>query len=194
MKQIFLAFAVMAATLAPAQAQIGNTSASPVRFLAGMGVSGGGDKLVTARFTNGDSYDLKAGGIVYFTVGANYRISPDVSLQATANYHVDQANADNGDLEFQRFPLELIGYYQPHPQWRVGGGIRHTTGPKLSGSGAASRPDVKFDDTTGAVVEAEYFWNPHFGMKMRYVNETFKRRGISDIKGNHFGISGNYYF
>ena len=61
-------------------------------------------------------------------------------------------------------------------------------------SGVASGIDAKFDNTTSAVAEVEYFWTPQIGMKMRYVKETFKGQGLRDVKANHFGISGNYYF
>lgn len=194
MKKFLIAFATLFATLAPAHAQFQQVAPPPLRYLIGMGLSGGGDKLVEVQYEDGASKDLKAGGLLYFTFGADYRINPEFSVQATINYHVDQADADNGELRFQRFPIELIGYYQPHPQWRVGGGIRYAMNPKLSGSGVADIPDIKFDDATGAVVEVEYFSSPNVGWKARYVNEKYKLPGYGEAKGNHFGISGNLYF
>jgi hypothetical protein len=86
-----------------------------------------------------------------------------------------------------------MGYYHGGPQWRVGGGLRYVTNAKLSGSGAGAIDEVKFDNTTSAVIEAEYFWFPKFGMKVRYVNESLKTNG-QDVRGNHVGISGNFYF
>lgn len=182
----------MIATMGLAQAQ--TAAPSPTHFLAGLGVSAGGDDLATAKFTNGGSQDIKAGGGFYFTTGVDYRVSPDFALQATVNFHVDDTNAKNGNIKFQRFPIELLAYYNLNSQWRVGGGLRYTTSPKLSSGGAAAGLDIKFDDTTSGVLEAEYFWTPAIGMKMRYVNETFKARGYHDVKANHVGISGNFYF
>jgi opacity protein-like surface antigen len=192
MKKIVFAFAALFATLGAAQAQ--TAAPAPVRFLLGMGLSGGGDELASAQYTNGRNVNLHAGGLVYFTAGVDYRIAPQFSLQGTVNYHVDRANATNGDIKFERFPVELIGYYQPNPAWRVGGGVRYTASPKLSGSGVASGMDISFDNTTSAVVEAEYFVNPKLGVKLRYVNETFKARGYKDVDGSHIGLSGNFYF
>lgn len=107
---------------------------------------------------------------------------------------MDQANAKNGDIKFQCFPVELIGYYHLRPSWRVGGGVRYATSPKLSSGGVAFSLDAKFDDSTSAVVEAEYFSSPNVGFKLRYVNEKYKSRGFEDVDSSHVGISANYYF
>lgn len=196
MKKIALLCATLFATLGAAQAQVVTAPAAqgPARFLVGMGVSAGGDELASAHYTNGDDVNIHAGGVVYFSAGVDYRIAPQFSLQGTVNYHVDRANARNGDIKFERFPIELIGYYHPNPAWRIGGGVRYTTSPKLSGSGVASGMDVSFDNTTSAVIEAEYFLGPKLGVKLRYVNETFKSRGYGDVDGSHVGLSANYYF
>jgi hypothetical protein len=196
MKKIVLALTVMFATLGAAQAQTAAPAPAvkPVRFLVGMGLSGGGDELASAQYTNGTTQNIHAGGLVYFTAGVDYHFTPEFSLQGTVNYHVDSSNAKNGDITFSRFPIELIGYYQPFPAWRVGGGVRYTASPKLSSSGVASGLDVSFDNTTSAVIETEYFVNPKVGIKLRYVNETFKARGYKDVDGSHVGLSGNFYF
>lgn len=195
MKKIVLALSTVLATLGSAHAQtITQAAPSPLRFLVGMGISAGGDKLATARYTDGSNVNLHAGGLVYFTAGADYHFTPNFSLQGTVNYHVDQANADNGDIKFQRFPVELIGYYQPNPSWRIGGGVRYTSNPKLRSSGAASGLDTDFDSTTGAVIETEWFTSPRLGVKLRYVNEKFKPHGYEEIDGSHVGLSINYYF
>lgn len=131
---------------------------------------------------------------MYFTAGANYRLSPDFSIQGTITFHVDDTNAKNGSIKFQRFPIEVLGYYHLSNTWRVGGGVRYTTGAKLSSSGAAAGLDMKFDNTLSGVAELEYFWVPQFGMKMRFVNETFQASGYRDVKAKHVGISANYYF
>jgi hypothetical protein len=196
MKKIVFALATLLATLGAAHAQSMASGAgpAPARFLLGMGLSGGGDELASAQYTNGDTANIHAGGLVYFTAGVDYRFTPAFSLQGTVNYHVDRANARNGDIKFERFPAELIAYYQPNPAWRVGGGVRYTSSPKMTGGGIASGMDISFDNTTSAVVEAEYFTSPNLGIKLRYVNETFKSRGYQDIDGSHVGISANFYF
>jgi hypothetical protein len=189
-------FAALLATMACAQAQTDAPvpAQSPTRFLLGVGVSGGGDDLATAQYTNGDTITIHAGRMVYFTAGVDYHFTPEFSLQGTVNYHIDRAPGKNGEVKFERFPIELIGYYQPAPAWRVGGGVRYISNPKLSSSGVLSGMDISFDSTTSAVVEAEYFPRPRLGIKLRYVNETFKARGYQDVDGSHVGLSANFYF
>lgn len=192
MKKSVFAVSVLLASMGAAQAQVAQNA--PTRFMAGLGVSAGGDDLATAYYDNGRSQDISAGGGVYFTFGADYRMSQEFSLQGSVNFHVDSTNANNGSIKFKRVPVELLGYYHVNDAWRVGAGLRHVSSPKLTSSGAADGIDFKFDSTTSAVFEVEYFWAPNFGMKMRYVNEKLKASGIEDVKANHFGISGNYYF
>ncbi|WP_028101409.1 outer membrane beta-barrel protein [Pseudoduganella violaceinigra] len=194
MKKFVFAVGALFATMGAAYAQSQVTQPSAVSFLAGMGISGGGDNLATARFTNGTSQKIKAGGGFYFTTGVNYQMTQEFSLQGTVNFHVDDTSANNGSIKFQRFPLEVLGYYHINDQLRIGAGLRYVSGAKLSSSGAAEGYNTKFDDTLSSVAEAEYFWVPNFGMKLRYVKETFKAPGIRDVKANHVGISGNIYF
>lgn len=202
MKKIALLLTGLFATFGAAQAQIQNymiipgppPALGPARFVFGMGVSGGGDRLASARYSNGETANIHAGGLVYLSAGVDYHLTPAFSLQGTINYHVDSASADNGEIRFERYPIELIAYYQPNPQFRVGGGARYTTGAKLSGSGIAAGNDISFDNTTSAVVEAEYFVDSELGIKMRYVHETFKAQGVHDVDGSHVGLSVNFYF
>lgn len=195
-----LMFALMAPVLAlfamqdaQAQAETAAPDTQPVRFLLGMGVSGGGDKLASGQYDDGSTVDIRAGGLVYFTAGIDYRLIPEFSLQGTINYHVDDASAWNGDFRFERFPIELIGYFQPNPAFRVGGGVRYTFSPKLSSNGKAPEVNASYGNTTSAVAEAEYFVEPTCGIKLRYVHETFKARG-REIDGSHVGMSINFYF
>lgn len=195
MKKITLTLAMLAA-LSTAHAQAPMTAPAPApRGFVGLGVTAGGDDLATASYTNGDTVDIKAGSGVVFTAGLDFPIAPQFSVQGSVNFHVDNQTARNGDLRFQRFPVEVIGFYHPNSQWKVGGGVRHVNSAKLSGSGAASIPDVTFKDTTSPVFEVEYLFAPNAGVKVRYVKEELEfKQGPGKVKSNHVGISGVYYF
>ncbi len=205
MKKITLAIALAIASLGSAHAQTDTKAADSNNFrvMIGMGITGGGDTLATAYYEKNSKYDyyddgdynIKAGGIVAFTGGVDFRVTPEFSLQSTISYHVDQANASNGDIKFARYPIELLAYYHPNAQWRVGGGVRYVSSPKLSSSGVARGINATFDNTVSAVVEAEYFFSPNFGAKFRYVNEKYEKKGYTGkVDANHVGIFGNYYF
>src|SRR5689334_21953058 len=106
MEKITFILATLFATLGAAHAQtMAPASPSPARFLLGMGLSGGGDGLANVLYTDGRTATLHAGGLVYFSAGVDYRFTPEFSLQGTVNYHVDRANARNGDIKFERFPV-----------------------------------------------------------------------------------------
>jgi len=164
-------------------------------FLMGMGLTFGGKTLATVHFTNGDSENVKSGGLVHLYAGYEYRLASRFSVQATIGYHVDNVSARNGDLKFSRYPLEVLGHFGITDNVRIGGGVRYVMNPEISSSGAASIGDYEFDDTTGAVIEAEYLITPHVGVKLRGVSEKYKMKGSStSVRGDHGGIYASYYF
>jgi hypothetical protein len=191
---IALAVASIGAAQAQTQTQTQNAGPKQLRFIVGMGIPGGGDKLATVTYERLGDYNIKAGGLIAFTGGVDFLVTPEFSLQSTISYHVDQANASNGDIKFKRYPIELIAYYHPAANWRVGGGVRYVSSPKLSSSGVVSGLNAEFDNTVSGLVEAEYMVQPSFGVKLRYVNEKYKVKGFKDIDANHVGLFGNFYF
>ena len=165
-------------------------------FLAGAGVTYGGDTLVAARFTDGSRKDMKAGGLAEVYGGAEYRWSDDISIQNTIGYHGDYREAgSNAKLRFTRIPIDVLVMYRIAPNLRLGGGVQLVASPELKGTGRASSLSQKYDATAGAIVEAEYLFTPHIGMKLRYVNEKFTPKDGGDkVDGSHAGVLLSYYF
>jgi opacity protein-like surface antigen len=163
--------------------------------LLGGGLTFGGEKLVTVDFTNGDSTDVRSGGLVQFYGGLEYRFNETFSVQGTIGYHVDNTSAENGSVRFSRYPLELIAHAHVADKFRLGAGVRFVNNPKLSGSGFASNVDTDFKDTTGFLVEGEYMFTPHVGFKVRGVSEQYKTKRTGEkADGDHIGLFGTYYF
>ncbi|MFP5391363.1 MAG: outer membrane beta-barrel protein [Gammaproteobacteria bacterium] len=198
MKNIAFALVLASASIAAQAQQLAPVNQMPrqqVHGFVGFGLTAGGDKLATAYYERGYDVSLHAGGLVAFTAGIDYTVTPEFSFQGSVGYHVDQASASNGDMRFQRFPIEVLAYYKVAPQWRVGGGARWAASPKLRTSGAGDIGDYDFEPTVGAVVEAEYLVSPQVGVKFRYVAEKYKEKGSSyKIDGNHAGVYANLYF
>ena len=196
MKKILLATLLPLAFMASAHADTAAAPANPVRFVLGVGITAGGDKLATANYTDNTSANINAGSGLQMLGGVDYRINPEFSMQANLGYHIHfTPEASNGDANFHRIPLELLAYYHANEQWRIGGGVRYVTGAKLSGKGAASNINTNFKDTTGLVLEAEYLSSPHLGFKIRGVKEEYKpENGNAKFSGNHIGLFANYYF
>lgn len=197
MKKIVLALALASFGAAQAQSfvQAQDAAAKPLRFVAGAGVTYGGERIVTARYTNGQEMDIDGGGSVALLVGLDYRINPQFSAQGTVGYHVDNAAGTNGDIRFERVPFELLGYYHVNDKVRVGGGLRYVTATSLRTNGVADIGNYKFKDTTSPVAEIEYLYSPQLGFKLRYVNDKFTFRDFNDtVRGDHVGALVNFYF
>lgn len=165
------------------------------RGILGIGLTSGGDTLASVQFTNGDTQDIKAGGLVHLYGGVELRVSPVVTMQATVGYQVDDTGSNsNGALRFSRYPLEVLAHYQINNNVRIGGGARFVNNAKLTGSGVLTGINVDFDSTTGAVVEGEYLVTPSIGLKLRAVRETYKPSGGGpSADGSHVGFFFNWY-
>jgi opacity protein-like surface antigen len=194
MKKFVLSIALAIASMGAAQAQAPADNSGLHVFL-GSGLTFGGDKLAKLEYDNGTDSSVTAGGLVQLTGGVEYRINSDFALQTSVGYHVSDATARDGSIRFTRMPIELIAYYSITPEWRIGAGARHVSNAKLKASGAAGRGQVDFDDTVGALVEAEYLITPKMGVKFRYVSEKYETTiGKNKVDGNHVGGAFNYYF
>jgi hypothetical protein len=193
MKKTLLSITLAIAAASGAHAQAGPPK--PVGFVGGIGLTGGGEKLITVEYTNGDNQDVRSGGLVHFFGGIEFAVAPQVTMQATVGYHVDNVSARNGDAKFERFPFEFLAHYEISPQFRLGGGLRYVTSSKLSGDGAAEFPTIEFKSHAGAVIEGEYLFNPHFGAKLRFVSEKYKPEfGGSSVSGDHVGLYATFHF
>jgi outer membrane protein W len=195
MKKILCASVLALATIA-AHAQSTAPAPGSLRYVVGVGLTNGGDKLATTYYTDGSHSNIRAGSGGHLLFGVDYRVNQQVSLQANIGGHVHfTQQADNGDADFRRFPVELLAYYHPDAQWRIGGGARLISAPKLHGSGAANDLDLEYKDTVGAVLEAEYFFSPNVGVKLRGVSEKYQpKAGGPKASGDHVGLYGNFYF
>lgn len=201
MKKFAFAFALAIASLGAARAQtwvpVADAASKPLRYVAGAGLTYGGQKILTAYFTNGDRVDIDGGGSVTLYAGLDYRAGPQFSVQGTVGYHVDSAAGMNGDVRFERVPVELLGYFHVNDKVRAGAGLRHVTGVGLRAGGVGQEQvgDHEFEDTTGALAEIEYLYSPQLGFKLRFVNDKFKEKTDgATIRGNHVGALVNFYF
>lgn len=160
----------------------------------GGAVTFGGDTVATVTYTDGDSQDIKAGGVVHFYGGAELQ-SGAFALQTTVGYHVDSSNASNGTVKFSRVPLEMLGLWSLNDQVRVGGGLRKATSAKIRGTGAASGlGSHSLDGNVGLVLQAEYlFGDGKLATYVRYVSESYDL-GNTSFSGDHLGLGLSYRF
>ncbi|MEY2843593.1 MAG: hypothetical protein RI920_1630 [Pseudomonadota bacterium] len=191
-----LALGAQAQTAAPA-------ASSGLRGIVGIGLTFGGDQIGRTFETisstgSRDTKRIRAGGFADFRGGAEYQLQGQpMAIELSIGYHFDSVSADNGDVSFSRYPLEVIGHYALNEYWRLGAGVRKSLSAKtsVSGAGADITDNAKYTSSAGLLIEAEYFMTPQFSFKGRYVSETFKpENGGKDVSGNHGGIYGMFYF
>ena len=167
----------------------------PLHFVIGTGITGGGEKLATVTYTNGDTQDIRSGGLVHYFAGVDVRAAPHVSVQATVGYHVDTSSgASNGSVRFTRVPVEVLGYFHVSDAIRLGGGVRLVNSPELVGRGVASNINESFDNTVGVVLEGEYKFTNWFGLKLRAVSESYRSKSTGlKANGDHAGVYAAFY-
>lgn len=197
MTRIVIALAALLAMHQAALAQQPATTApsSGLRPVLGLGLTGGGETLVTTRFTDGTTQRVSSGGLVHIYAGAEVPVAPQWALQGTLGYHVDNSVGSNGDVRYSRMPLDVMAVYTVAPQVRLGLGVQHVSGSKLSFSGAAGTGSVKFGAGTGPLAEVEYLMNTRIGFKLRYVDMRLKEKTTGEaINGSHLGLMMSAYF
>jgi hypothetical protein len=165
--------------------------AADVRPVFKMGYDTGGDKIVTAVFTNGSTKSIKANEGIYIGGGASILLdSKDIEIEVTASYKYQSITAGNGDITWTRIPIEGLVFYRA-PKFRVGGGLTYHLSPKLSGSGVAGGLNVNVDDALGVVLQGDWLITQKASLGLRYTNLSYEANGIkanSDGVGVTFGM------
>ena len=176
-------------------------------WFVGFGLTHGGDELAEVEvYYDDDSHDedLRAGELITIAAGiVVYFPMPSWSLQTSIGYHTDGVGDYNDDIKFDRYPLELIPFYN-FGNHRLGAGLSYHLSPELDLKEIGG-PKVEFDDALGWLVEYDYSFsgweNGGFVLGVRYLwidYEVDKVSNIStpstDVDGNHFGIHVGYMF
>src|SRR5579859_3632783 len=100
--------------LSPARADLGDYGWEPgtTRMALDAGIGGGGDKLVTVQYTNGDTKTIYAGNGLYTDLGAQHNFADSAwSIKGTAGFDYTAASGSNATVSFNRYPLDLLAIY-----------------------------------------------------------------------------------
>lgn len=189
MKKHITAFAAAAAALALST----TAQAEGLRPLLGVSLTGGGKSLVKVEYTNGDTQNIRSGGLIHLFGGAEYE-SESFAIQGNVGYHVDDTNAKDGSVRFSRWPVELIGFWKIDANLRWGVGLRKATSAKVASSGAASNLGSQgFESKAGLILQGEYLFAPNWSGLLRVVREDYTVYGAK-VQGNHVGLGTSYRF
>ncbi|MGH8692329.1 MAG: outer membrane beta-barrel protein [Burkholderiales bacterium] len=181
-RQIILALCAAAAV--PAHA-------FEVRPLLKAGFDFGGDTITTAVFTNGDTETIKANEGLYVGGGAAIiNDAKDMEFHVTLAYKFALINADNGDIEWTRWPIEALAFYR-WSRVRAGGGLAYHVNPQLDGSGVASNIDVKFKDAFGLVLQVDWRITEKIALGGRYTALKYEAKAPASgsAKTNGVGVA-----
>jgi hypothetical protein len=192
---------ILLATLALAPKIVFATSMTPLFTSA---IEFGGDKIVDVTYSDGSTSTIEAGRGVLLGGGLLFDLSPGHphSFEGQATLAIKWTGtkaASNGEVDWYRFPIELLGFYHNEEKsFRVGAGLTYQVGNEVKGTQAVSGVAMKFDNATGYVIEADYFLGQEKNMVIgaRYTGISYKAQ-TSDavtINGNSFGVNFNYFW
>ena len=171
----------------------GTAQAGDYDLLLQGGIDVGGDKLFHATYTNGDTVNIDAGDLLQLGVGVTFKtvpaLVPELETQMSLSYKFNSANAQNGDVDWKRYPLELLEFYTT-PSWRFGGGLTYHLSPSMKGSGVAAVATADFDNALGLVFEVDYIIGAKSFIGGRVARIDYKASDThQEFSGNSVGVT-----
>jgi hypothetical protein len=136
-------------------------------LLLGLGGDIGGEDLISATMSSGETQTLAAGSGVVVTLGGIATplwIGNVVGLGVGGRIGIkyDNIDAKNGGVSLIRYPLSLWlqSYIAINAKWYVSlaGGAHKELSPQLSGSGVASGLDANFQSPWGWMADGGFLW------------------------------------
>lgn len=183
--------------------------APKLRFFGGVGYGLGGAPLLSEVYTNGQPFELDAGSGWVWTVGGDFRLTDKISVQGSIGHQRNRVVGSNFTFDFQRQPVELMGFYSVSEQVRVGVGARKVENAKLTGDGVAYGypANGNYNSSVGAVLEAQYLFNVPsqvernlvVGMNLRFVKESYTQADggtppYETKSGDHVALGLVFYY
>jgi len=172
-----------------------SSNAHAVKWVGEMGLHGGGDKLASATYTNGDTATITAGALFSFSIGPQIEITNNTHIRALFNYKSDKVSASNGNISFTRYPIDVMYFYQTE-QWNFGGGVTYHLSPELTGSGVANGINGKFDSAFGFIAEIDFRLGDFYYVGGKFTSIDYKPQlsGASTVDGNSIGVVMGFIF
>lgn len=187
--------ALAAAAAGAASPALAADGGSPLKWSLGGGFTSGGDNLVAGSRADGSMPQMKAGRGLQVFAGAEYWITQPLAVQVNAGFQFDRRKVGDGQLMFQRFPLEAMALYAVTNNLRFGAGVQALFGTRLRGTGEAASLGRSFKRDTGLVLEGEFLVTPHAAVKLRHVKHSFDAEdGRAKVDGRQVGVLFSYYF
>ncbi len=193
--------AIFGSSLAFANPDISNSTpvsapTSYIKPVLGIGMNFGGDTLAEyeVEYYDGDedSEKVKAGEGFHLFGGVELGYpASDLAIRLQAGYLFGGIFASNGDVSFNRVPLEAI-MLLGSDKWRFGVGLTQHTNVELEDDVSG---DVSFDDATGYLLHGEYKISPTVGFGLRYTKIEYQPENVDlEFDGSGAGLYMTFTF
>lgn len=176
----------------------------------GLGGEGGGDNLVRATMSSGDTETLNAGSGFIFTMGGS--AMPlwignilGFGVAGRIGVKIDSIDAKNGSIRLISYPLSLWiqSYLAVSERWFLSfsGGGHKELNPHLSGDGVASDINANFESPWGWLIDGGVLfaetWHIAMGFTLRYTKIHYifdSINGRKNIDASNVGAALTFHF
>lgn len=153
----------------------------------------GGEELGYISYDDGSTESVHAGSGLGFGAGVNYQATAQVNAEVRLSYLFDSISGDTAEgdtleIDFTRFPLDVMAFYQ-HEKHNLGAGLTYHMSPTLS----FGSQTTDFDAAIGSIFEYRYFYQPKISLSLKMVMIDYDY-GQFSFDGNSFGfgIAGHF--
>jgi hypothetical protein len=171
-----------------------------VNGIVKLGMDFGGDSMVKAYFTNGNSAEINANEGLLLAGGVSItNDARNFALDTTLGWKSASIDASNQDYEFNRYPLDVLAFYniplgkKNKFNLRIGGGLTYVMNPKFSASGSIENGAINFENATGVVgqVDTVIKFKGRMGINagLRLTNVEYRVKGVTgSVNGSGAGL------
>lgn len=183
--------ALAAATLMSA----GAAQAADVDGVLKAGFDFGGDTIASAPI-DGEIVDVNANEGIFVGAGlAIFNTARTLSTEITLSWKFTGIFAENGDIEFTRFPVDALVFYN-FAKARIGAGATYHLNPEVEASDAGV-PYVgngtgreKYDDALGFLVQVDWRIAEKVALGLRYTSLEYELANSGAPAVDASGIGG----
>ena len=154
----------------------------------------GREVMLTVPFIDGPSQEIRVNEGLY--AGGGIAVVNDARTlegEFSVSYKVKYVTGGDGQLDWNRIPIDFLGFYRT-PNWRFGGGVTYHLNPVLRGTGAGLGR-VEFDNAVGLVGQIDMIFGERGTIGLRFLKLEYKAKDFDyTAKSDGVGITASMTF